>query len=97
MEYMKIQMQSDVARHPSMSAAPQEDKALAARIDLITAAAALHDISVEKLKIMYKFTILLSNNNNKKLGQGGDEWLASLIVHGGQEALPEILTINKWL
>lgn len=59
MEYMKIQMQSAVARHPSMSTAPQEDETLVARIDVITATAAVHDVSGEKVKIMHKLAISL--------------------------------------
>lgn len=68
MEYMKIHMQSAAAGHPSMSAAPQGDEALATGIDLITAAAAaaaVHDIPAERWKIMYKFAISLLDHNKK--------------------------------
>lgn len=59
-------MQSVAAGHPSMSAAPQGDEALAAGIDLITAAAAaVHDIPAERWKITYKFAISLSNHDKK--------------------------------
>lgn len=95
-------MQSAAAGYPSTSAAPQGDEALAAGIDLITAAsAAMHDIPAERWKITYKFTISLSNQDKKyfwKKGKRVDQILRRMSkpeMSDGQEAPPEILTINK--
>lgn len=81
MEYMKIHMQNAVAGNPSMSAAPWGDEALVAGIDLIAAAAAVHDFSVETWKIMYKFAICFIKSQQIQFwGQGAEEW-SSITPH----------------